>query len=90
MNIIARRNTAITIGIVVFILVILFVLWMCVVITDFVRYKTGNIPIFAFNVTIEDLTNGDIETYKGLGYKFVDKNIDNINTKEFYLLGFKI
>ena len=91
MNLVVRKNLAITIGILVFILIIVFVTWLCIVVTDIVRYKTNSIPIFAFNVSIEDTTDGYIETYNGLGYKYVEYSvINNENVREFYLLGIKI
>lgn len=90
MNLVAKRNLSITIGMLMFVIILICIMWFCVVITDFVRYKTNSIPIFAFNVTIEDLDNGYIEEYNGLGYKYVESFIDNIKTTEFYLLGIKI
>ena len=90
MNLVARKNLAITIGIMMFVIILICIMWLCVVITDFVRYKTESIPIFAFNVTISDLENGYIEEYKGLGYKYIEKYIDNVKSSEFYLLGFKL
>jgi len=89
-NMIFKKNLAITIGMIFFVLILICIIWLCTVVTDFIRYKTESIPIFAFNVTISDLENGYIEEYKGLGYKYVEKNIDNVKTCEFYLLGLSI
>lgn len=88
MNIIVRKNLAITIGVIFFILVVLFVVWLCMVITDYVRYKTNSIPIFAYNVSIIDEEEGHTQIYKGLGYKYLDR--ENGNFKEFYVFGVKI
>lgn len=90
MNLIARKNLAITIGMIMFVIILICIIWLCVVATDFIRYKTDSIPIFAFNVTINDLENGYIEEYKGLGYKYIEKYIDDEKTSEFYLLGVKL
>lgn len=91
MNLVVRKKLAIAIGIIVFAVIIIFITWLCIVVTDIVRYKTNSIPIFAFNVSIEDLEDGYIETYNGIGYKYVEHSVkDGGNTREFYLFGIKI
>lgn len=91
MNLIVRKNLAIALGIIFFVVIIACITWLCIVITDIVRYKTNTIPIFALNVSIEDTDTGYIETYKGVGYKYVEYSIKNKeNVREFYLLGIKI
>lgn len=91
MNLVVRKNLAIALGIIMFVIIIACITWICVVVTDIVRYKTNTIPIFALNVSIEDTDTGYIETYKGVGYRYVEHSIKNgENTREFYLLGIKI
>ena len=79
------------------ILSLLVIAWGILVVVDYVRVYNGKYNKLI--VQIDKSTNTDYTKFKGLGYEIIkyDYDINNVTsydedivTKEFYLLGFKI
>lgn len=88
MNVVARKNVSIIIGVIAFLIILLSAMWLCTVVTDYIRYKTNAIPIFAYNVTISGENKAYKEMYEGIGYSYICYLDETPN--EFYVLGIKV
>lgn len=61
----SRRMVAI-IYFIISIAIIAAILWTCALVTDYIRFKENQIPVFTINSVIEDKIDGYTTTYNGL------------------------
>ena len=61
----SRRMVAI-IYFIISIAIIATILWVCALVTDYIRFKYNQIPVFTISSVIEDKIDGYTTTYNGL------------------------
>lgn len=85
-----NRRVVSLIGFIVSLIIISLILWTCALVTDYIRFKSNQIPVFTIYSAIEDKVNGYASVYNGLGYKFVQNYENSRYTNEFYILNYKV
>lgn len=91
MNIVTQYNLRKSLLVIFTVIIVTIILWFCLVITDYVRYRMDKIPLFAIlEIKIADFEDGYEETYTGIGYKYVETQRDSDFSNKFYVLGIKL
>lgn len=85
----SRRMVAVA-SLVISLVIILLVLWLCAVVTDYSRFKSNKVPVFTISSSIEDKVDGYTSRYNGIGYAFIQNYENSTYTNEFYILNYKI
>ena len=62
-------------------IIILFVGWCYIIISDYIKVKNGEKAKFCIRYTIYDYTDGSVNECTGLGYKVYYYNRESVNVK---------
>lgn len=74
-----------TFTILLFVFIIFFAIWCCLLATDYNRFLNNKPLIFVEHVII-DRTDGYSQEDRGLGYKWIYTQTTNENSSIFYIL----
>lgn len=62
-------------------IIILFIGWLYMIVTDYVKVKNGEKAVFCLEHVIYDFIDGSAEECKALGYKVYYYDRDSLNVK---------
>lgn len=63
------------------IITLLFIIWVYMIITDYIKVKNDEKAVFCLENVIYDYVDGSVEECKAFGYKVYYYNRDSLNVK---------